>query len=1087
MIGLLCKLFERHKHERSLSDLSYEFESEYGSLIPGLNTFKEIAGTSIEDFIIHNKTGLKTRYQEGTLYVYGRPNSNESVTLSNSFSSGANFANLANTSYSSLFSIESEFKTAPTSLIGTNDTSSDSSEEDLLPNTSSPNLGDNICGVACSPNESSDQGFQMVALRRKKKRKKEKLPGILTSYPKQSGEGEATLLIFEILTAKEESEQLKFMPSEDAYRLNNQRFMLDLVSMWNVPHRSSSYILFGIDTENERKVGLTHTIDQSFFDGLFNVDWCTGKPVFKYHAVISNHKQFGLLEIMPSEGHGTPCLLIFPTKDGNSVEGMLYVRRETQAKHITIADPDLSSIFQWFSPVPQYHTFNDTNQYKDVADFEDRKSVIKHEDCHCTDPKKALRMMNNFKLGGYVLITGDITQGLSHADAISMLPLLAVFDFDAYSRDRGLLSSNEDFIKKKRKLQINTWREPKCSLSESSTLWSFLCGRRDVPDSRLECANPLAWSKKTKQGVRHIIDQVQQFVADYTTVTVLFLWPKDIKLVGIMYKFFEMLFDIIEPALVVLCIQDIPQSPDALATFRVLKQMYTDMKIVRMPFTDLFLEIKTSLKNAPSYANAPVFELPGIHQTIVKIDEEKTVWLRENFEVLFLTNPYPKLSIEDIKLARDRFYRGGCLHWSAVYACTIDSFLVERDVFSTIITKLKWNLDEGKTCTYTILHEPGSGGSSLGQRILWHFRGKNPCLKLKMNSNNSLNALIEQLEDIYDKTQLCMLLMIDGEEDTKVFNILRSLRSRNISAVLLHIKRYNKQITAMPLSDNKAWLKGAVSVSEARTLAMKFSDRAEGSEQKIKALELMGNEAGKGVSHSMYEFGLTTYLNEYTGITSLVRGYLDVKHSRELTPGHNILGYLSLVYYYGHSSLPMQFFSSLLNLSPSHEVTIKDFPHNVSVFLVPDDQDGRKNNVRLCHYLIAKEILEQLLTNTDDCVRERKMELDMEARRKLGQFCINFIDYASTRRVKKSMVVSHVLTRTFIFRDCHDDRDNTITHKKPKLPRAIKDIVSEPPLFTERFILLQKLADAFPSDPSFHAHLGRYYAFCRKKRRKEGR
>lgn len=51
--------------------------------------------------------------------------------------------------------------------------------------------------------------------------------------------------------------------------------------------------------------------------------------------------------------------------------------------------------------------------------------------------------------------------------------------------------------------------------------------------------------------------------------------------------------------------------------------------------------------------------------------------------------------------------------------------------------------------------------------------------------------------------------------------------------------------------------------------------------------------------------------------------------------------------------------------------------------------------------------------------------------------------------------------------------------KKPVLSRLVLDIHSKGPFFTERLLVLKKLTEAFPNDQNFHAHLGRFYAYCR--------
>lgn len=160
-------------------------------------------------------------------------------------------------------------------------------------------------------------------------------------------------------------------------------------------------------------------------------------------------------------------------------------------------------------------------------------------------------------------------------------------------------------------------------------------------------------------------------------------------------------------------------------------------------------------------------------------------------------------------------------------------------------------------------------------------------------------------------------------------------------------------------------------------------------------------------------------------------------------------------------------------------VDIDDFSYPIKDFIVVDKNEGRKGNVRICHHIIAQEILQQILGDPKEKF-ERGPDLSKSARQSLESFCIDFIDYASSRKQQTCGTIAHVLARTFIFRDNREISETAEQgRRKPRLARIIIDISSKQPLFTERLNVLKKLTDAFPEDPNFIAHLGRFYAHCR--------
>lgn len=104
----------------------------------------------------------------------------------------------------------------------------------------------------------------------------------------------------------------------------------------------------------------------------------------------------------------------------------------------------------------------------------------------------------------------------------------------------------------------------------------------------------------------------------------------------------------------------------------------------------------------------------------------------------------------------------------------------------------------------------------------------------------------------------------------------------------------------------------------------------------------------------------------------------------------------------------------------------------------------------------------------------------MSAKTNLKDICEQFIEYASRKCSQKSGNIVYILTRIFIFRDNKDMGENAEQiRKKPVLSRLVLDIHSKGPFFTERLLVLKKLTEAFANNQNFHAHLGRFYAYCR--------
>ena len=465
----------------------------------------------------------------------------------------------------------------------------------------------------------------------------------------------------------------------------------------------------------------------------------------------------------------------------------------------------------------------------------------------------------------------------------------------------------------------------------------------------------------------------------------------------------------------------------------------------------------------------------------LSLSEKDAAWLLEDLDVLYIDNPFTVGDTDETEVqeAIDAFYRGVPLHWHIRYECTSGQVDIERDKMMSLKKTLETHLNSFKTVVITLYHSPGSGGTTLAQSILWKFHTTYPCVHLKLRSVTNTDELIRRMDFINKKTQLPVIMLIDGEEESKVMYLSKRLQY----AIIIYVKRYPYKIKN-DVNGSKLFLEGCVSPAEAAKLSAKFGENCD--EEKKRELEKLSQDVqNKKKDHHLYEFGLTRFHHEFHGIVSFVEGYLQLYQnpSEKLLPWQTCLGYLALIYFYGQASVPCQFFAKLMNKAPNYNMSLEDFPHQFTQFVTFDTNQGKKDYIRICHYLVAKEILEQILSGHSDLKNSRTDCLGNVASRNLSKFCIEFIEYAGgrkTRTATQMSTVKFILTKTFIFREDSQEFDTEDQkRKRPLLSKLLMDIPSDQPLFTERLNVLEKLTSSFPDDPNFLAHLGRFYAFCR--------
>ncbi|OWF53106.1 Sterile alpha motif domain-containing protein 9-like [Mizuhopecten yessoensis] len=891
------------------------------------------------------------------------------------------------------------------------------------------------------------------------------------------------------LLSRPEGQILKFV-CEDDYRKCPLRCMVDIVSMWNTPSSRPSYIVLGAITGTNRQTllqGLVSKYNLQYFTSFFDRDIFTTVPPFSYFEAKISDKAFGVISISNREGYKAPCIVKCSQTDGMQSVSKSQLWHRPMLENIVCEPTEeaFTRIYRWFNDGSSSTSTSDL-----VAEYEREagktKAVTKSLPTIYNTVRELERTIN-IRKDHFVLVSGDISTRLSHLGAISLIPWIAVFDLDMNSRDKGLLRANERIISKDRSLQITTWKEPVASIVEEGTRWCFIRGRRDDPTSKITPTDDIrAWYKTVKASLDAHVEQLRKFAIGYTVLNVVVVWPNDESITPFLQKMLSKLDENIEPPpKIVMFMPSQPKTPTGLAVYELLCREYQqNLTIFQLDLDDILNGLNAFLKQNTRPMSRR-FELPHSDDCPNHdITDENAAWLREDLDVLFFKSPYAKVD-EDLQVLQEeknKFYRGGTLHWTTWYGCDSRSLDVQRDIKESFARVIQEHIKENRGCLLYLYHDPGSGGTTLSQRLLWDFHTQVPCIHLKTRTYTSIKTLKERIDFLYEKTFLPIILLIDGEDESRVKFMYKELNARS-PAIIICVKRHPFQVRENKHSQK---LQGHVSVGEAKHLAMRYIEQCKDDETKKRELNRLYDDVKGNSPHCLYEFGLSAFLHEFTGLTSYVGGYLQPRRnpcSEFIGETQRILGYLSLAYFYGHTSLPCQFFAELLHKPSNYSVDIDDFPHPIGLFIVPDDTEGRRKNIRTCHYLIAKEILEYILGSGKRNSGNTSNDLSLSAKRNLSQFCLELIDYASNKSLKSGVsteITVHCLTRIFIVRDNKEmGQTSEVVRRKPVLSRVMNDIYSNPPSFTERLQVLEKLTQNFPNDASFLAHLGRFYSFCR--------
>ena len=204
---------------------------------------------------------------------------------------------------------------------------------------------------------------------------------------------------------------------------------------------------------------------------------------------------------------------------------------------------------------------------------------------------------------------------------------------------------------------------------------------------------------------------------------------------------------------------------------------------------------------------------------------------------------------------------------------------------------------------------------------------------------------------------------------------------------------------------------------------------------------------------SPFYFGLTAYGRDFQGIES----YVETRLFRASESVSNAVLIMAFAYYYGQVPLSLQAFGPMFNLPASKLISLYRVIPDYMRELLMEDNGG----VRPTHYIIAEEILEQQLGRTAGARHNWRIGL--------ADLATTFIDLLSDLPHRGRGKISDILRAVLI------ERGRSQSPAGPweaDFSRFLVDV----PSIEGRQRVLEHLTNAFPEEPHFWAHLGRFYS-----------
>ncbi|XP_022518538.2 sterile alpha motif domain-containing protein 9-like [Astyanax mexicanus] len=416
------------------------------------------------------------------------------------------------------------------------------------------------------------------------------------------------------------------------------------------------------------------------------------------------------------------------------------------------------------------------------------------------------------------------------------------------------------------------------------------------------------------------------------------------------------------------------------------------------------------------------------------------------------------------------FYKGAPPQWLNFYWAEREKTpFVKRDMYE----RIRKEINENKRTSWSIasvnlLHQPGSGGSTLAMQILWDLRKGLRCARVTHSATDS-KAVAQQVVQLFNaggpQNQNTVLLLLDNSHD--------SVSEKNLKDSLIKELKASCITPDVPVAIILNCVR-QLKVTKIRVLETSLSKREEEA-FKEKHNEIVQRHGDRRTRFHALNIMSSNYSTSYvTEACEILQTIKKNKRPRK----EQLLAFLALVNAYAPGSyiahdLCCQFFDNESNDLDefSLEKQMQPFTDILVIFSTQEGENRSEDkHVRMAHPMIAGECLE-LLTSAGVTRSDTTLKLLTDlCRDPMPMYLVKIIKRMLTKR--ETIEVKDNSERQEYEESEGQDKDKS--EKKAKFSRLIEDIKEK-----EREVMcvsvLKKASRKFDRDPFLPQALARFY------------
>lgn len=434
--------------------------------------------------------------------------------------------------------------------------------------------------------------------------------------------------------------------------------------------------------------------------------------------------------------------------------------------------------------------------------------------------------------------------------------------------------------------------------------------------------------------------------------------------------------------------------------------------------------------------------LPGVDGPVA-VAENDLAWLARSGEVL---HSGLGRSARSEGVVGEGFYRGGKISWLELDIGAD----VQRELTDEIAMATTRDLKNRDTRRISLHHYPGAGGTTVSRRVAWDLHDDHPVLIAEKVTDHV--ALADRIRRLHTLTGQAVLVVFESTLDAVIDRTYAAVRADSVPCVLLIVER--RAEGAGGDRGERTFYVDVLSENERRNFVDVFGGRVPDRHPDLRRLA-----ASLETKVVPFLFGLTTYEHDYVALAPYVSRSLE----RLSGPEMEALKVIGLVHNYAGLPLPSVLLADALNVSDERDVELREL---VSSDLLSLLVEGRPEEWRTVHNLIAREVLVQLLAPPDPAAARAadswKIGLSTLAANLITQSAEEFGEFLPDD-------VRTIIDQLFIVRN----NKAVFTGERETFSELLGDI----PAAEGRIGVLRSLAQRFPEEPHFWAHLGRMLSY----------